>query len=44
MIDNWAANADNAAEAKPVTKTAGKPAPAKPGTKKPAKPSRPSMA
>jgi hypothetical protein len=44
MIDNWAANADNAAEAKPVAKTAGKPAPAKPGTKKPAKPSRPSMA
>lgn len=46
MIDNWAANADNAegASAKPAAKAAGKPAPAKPGAKKPAKPARPSMA
>ncbi len=44
MIDNWAANADNAesgakATAKPA---AGKPA--KPAAKKPGKPARPSMA
>ena len=44
MIDNWAANADNAEGAKPAAKAAGKPAPAKPGAKKPAKPARPSMA
>lgn len=44
MIDNWAANADNAEGAKPAAKAAGKPAPAKPGTKKPTKPARPSMA
>ena len=46
MIDNWAANADNAegASAKSAAKAAGKPAPAKPGAKKPAKPARPSMA
>ena len=46
MIDNWAANADNAegASAKPAAKAAGKPAPAKPGAKKPTKPARPSMA
>ena len=46
MIDNWAANADNAerASAKPAAKAAGKPAPGKPGAKKPAKPARPSMA
>ena len=47
MIDNWAANADNAegASAKPAAKAAGKPA--KPTAKaagKPAKPARPSMA
>ena len=42
MIDNWAANANNAAEgasAKPATKAAGKPAPKKPAAKKPARPS-----
>ena len=46
MIDNWAANADNAegASAKSAAKVAGKPAPAKPGAKKPTKPARPSMA
>ena len=47
MIDNWAANADNAegASAKPAAKAAGKQA--KPTAKaagKPAKPARPSMA
>lgn len=44
MIDNWAANADNAEG----TKSAGKSAPVKPEAKKPAKkptkPARPSMA
>ena len=44
MIDNWAANTDNAEGTKPTAKAAGKPAPAKPGAKKPAKPARPSMA
>ena len=51
MIDNWAANSDNAATAGGAKTAAGKPAvggakPAKPaaGGKKPAKPARPSMA
>jgi hypothetical protein len=44
MIDNWAADSNSEASAKPAAKAAGKPAPGKPAAKKPAKPARPSMA